>query len=236
MRWWLVFGLVLAAGAAMAQTPAVRQPNTVQAQGSAVATAKPDQVRVDIGVVSQAGTAQQAASDNARQFGSVLAEIKNALGDKGEVQTISYGISPNYKYARDGGSPTVTGYTATNVVRVTINDVERAGKIVDAASKIGANSVRGIEFGMRDEQALRASALAQATRNARVSAEAMATALGKKVVQVLRVEDTPHGEIRPMQERMVMAAQASDAVASTAFMPGNIRIEVSVTLVAEIGN
>ncbi|MBC8166240.1 MAG: SIMPL domain-containing protein, partial [Bryobacteraceae bacterium] len=57
-----------------AQNPSVR------ASASASASAKPDQVRVDIGVVTQGATAQAAGSANAKQFTEVVAELKKTLG------------------------------------------------------------------------------------------------------------------------------------------------------------
>lgn len=213
-----------------------RQP-TVRAQGTATATAKPDQVRIDIGVVTQASTAQQAGADNARQFTAVVAELKKVVGDKGEIQTVSYGISPNYRYSKEGGTPTITGYTATNNVRVTSTDVDASGKIIDAASRVGANAIRGIEFSLRNEQALRAKALAEATRSARANADAMAAGAGMKIVRVLRIEDSSQGEVRPFQERSVMMMKAPMAdSAQTPMEAGNIRVEVSVVLTGELGN
>ncbi|MDZ4801174.1 MAG: SIMPL domain-containing protein [Bryobacteraceae bacterium] len=233
--------MLLAALTLGAQTPPSdanfwRQP-TVRAQGSATATAKPDQVRIDIGVVTQAATAQQAGADNARQFTAVVTELKKVLGAKGEIQTVSYGISPNYRYPKEGGTPTITGYTATNNVRVTSPDVDASGKIIDAASRVGANAIRGIEFSLRNEQALRAVALTEATRQARANADAMASGAGMKIVRILRIEENTQGEGRQFAERgvMMMKAQAADSM-PTPVEAGNIRVEVNVVLTGELGS
>lgn len=217
--------------------PRTLQPPTVQAQGTATATAKPDQVRIDIGVVTQAATAQQAGADNARQFAAVVAELKKAIGDKGDIQTVSYGISPNYRYPKEGGTPTITGYTATNIVRVTSGDVDSSGKIIDAASRVGANAIRGIEFSLKNEQALRAKALAEAARQARANADAMASGVGMKIVRVLRMEDNGAGvsRPRPMMEMAQVRAMVADAT-PTPVESGNVRVDVTVILTGELGN
>jgi uncharacterized protein YggE len=230
-----------AALTAFAQSPApsdmtvFRQP-TVRATGSAILNVKPDQVRIDIGVVTQASAAQQAAADNARQFTTVMAELKKALGPKSDIQTVSYGITPNYRYPKEGGTPTIVGYTATNVVRVTSEDVDSAGKVIDAASRVGANAVRGIEFSLKDEKAVRAKALADAARQARTNAETMASGVGLKVVRILRLEDISAPEVRPMERSVMMAAKVAMDSAPTPVESGNIRVEANVAVIAELGN
>src|SRR4051794_21886353 len=101
-----ILGFLAVAITAAAQSPVVVDPGlirqqTVRATGSSILTIKPDQVRIDIGVVTQASTAQQASADNARQFTAVMAELRKAVGTKGEIQTVSYGISPNYRYPKE---------------------------------------------------------------------------------------------------------------------------------------
>jgi len=236
-----ILGFLAVAITAVAQSPVVVDPGlirqqTVRATGSSILTIKPDQVRIDIGVVTQASTAQQASADNARQFTAVMAELRKAVGTKGEIQTVSYGISPNYRYPKEGGTPTITGYTATNVVRVTSDEVDGAGKVIDAASRVGANAVRGIEFSLKDEKAVRAKALAEAARQARANAETMASGVGLKVIRILRLEDASVPEVRPMEKMMMArASMAADSVA-TPVESGSIRVEASVTVVAELGN
>ena len=231
--------IVVPALALLGQTPpelpGFRQP-TVEATGSATLSVKPDQVRIDIGVVTQASTAQQASAENSRQFTSVVGELKKAIGSKGEIQTVSYGITPNYRYPKEGGTPTIVGYTATNVVRVTSNDVDNSGNIIDAASRVGANAVRGIEFSLKDEKAVKAKALAEAARQARTNAETMASGVGLKIVRILRLEDVGTPEFHPMDRPMMMAAKAASEAMPTPVESGTIRVEAKVKVIAELGN
>lgn len=221
----------LAAFTLAAQT--VPEKNIIRAHGTATVSAKPDQLRIDIGVVTQAQTAQQAGADNATQASRVVDQLKRTLGQQAEIQTVSYSISPNYRYPKEGGTPTITGYTATNIVRVTSPDVSSAGKVIDAATRTGANTIRNIDFSVKDERALRSKALAEAARNARASAEAMASGLGLKISGIARVEESSHPEPpRPMRE-MAMRAMAADAP-PTPVEPGSIQVDATVVLTATI--
>ena len=127
--------------------PYADQQPVVRASGEGVVTVTPDQAILHIGVSNQAQTAEAAAAQNARQMSSVMSELKAAVGSAGEIKTIGYSLNPNYKYSRDGGSPTVIGYTASNTVEVRLNDLARIGKVIDASTKVGAKTSAG--FSMR---------------------------------------------------------------------------------------
>jgi len=215
--------------------PRSYNPPTVRAQGSATVTANPDQVRIEIGVISEGATAQTAAADNSRQFAAALTELKKVMGDRADIQTVSYNLNPNYKYPKEGGKPTIVGYTAVNVVRAVSNDVSLAGKVIDAVTRNGANTVRGIQFALKDEQAVRAKALTEATRQARANAEAMAAGAGQRIRQVLRIEDAAQGSPQPIREMAMMrGAMMADAAVPTQVESGVIRVEATVFLTAEL--
>ena len=226
----------IAAALVLAGALAAQEPNrlqsvpSVRAQGSATATAKPDQVRIDIGVVTQAKTAQAAGAANATQFTEVVNALKKIAGAGAEIQTVSYSVQPNYRYPKEGGTPSISGYSAVNVVRVVTPAVEKAGEIIDAATGTGANAIRGIEFSVKDERALRARALREAVRNARSNAEAMAAGLGLKITRIIRIEDSAEPPIRPVREMAMMRADA----AQTPVEAGTIDVQATVAITAEV--
>ncbi len=92
-------------------------PPHVVAAGEASASARPDQAKVDVGVLTQAPTARQAADGNAGRLNAVLAALRKELGPKAEIKTVSYSVHPEQRYPREGGQPAITGYRAVNVVR-----------------------------------------------------------------------------------------------------------------------
>src|SRR2546421_10214314 len=141
MKPLIVFtSLALMSRGLWAQAPAQR---IISASGHATISVKPDQAKVDIGVITRAVTAQDATAQNATQVESVLAQLRTVLGPKAEIQTIGYSLSPNYQYPQ-GAPPVLTGYTASNTVEVAINDLSLIGRAIDAASQSGANSVQGL--------------------------------------------------------------------------------------------
>lgn len=202
----------------------------IRAAGSASIAEKPDQAEINIGVASEAETAKAAASANASASAKVLEQLKKAAGPSAEIRTISYSVHPRYRHDQQGREPQIVGFTATNMVRVTLNDIEKVSGLIDAATEAGANQIHGIEFTLRDEQAARAKALRQATEKAKASAEAMAAAIGAKIGRVRSVEEQQSSPIQPLRAMAMAEARAG----STPVEPGTIEITAAVTITVEM--
>jgi uncharacterized protein YggE len=209
--------------------PAPSKPS-VQAMGEAVIQAKPDQAKLTVGVVTQAQTAQAAAAQNATQTQATLDKLRPALGTAGEIHTSGYSLNPNYQYPRDGGQPTITGYTASNTVEVTTSDLAGLGKLIDVVVAGGANRIQGVQFTVKNEAPARAQALGEAVRQARANAEAMAAAMRLQLGIVLSLEQGSPQVVRPVVRQFAAAAVA----APTAIEPGTVEVRATVTLTMEV--
>ncbi|HEY7304300.1 MAG TPA: SIMPL domain-containing protein [Bryobacteraceae bacterium] len=207
-------------------------PHVVRASGEATVTAKPDRAQISIGVVNDARTAEEASAQNARQSSTVLNSIKGALAGHGEVTTTGYSISPQYDYS-PGHAPRLTGYQARNTVSVTVNDLSITGKVIDAATTVGANNIEGVSFSLRDDAAVRARALAEAAQKARANGEAIAKALSLRVVAVLRADTEQAPIIRPVQA-MQFAGLAKAERAPTPIEPGTLDIHATVIVTLQV--
>jgi uncharacterized protein YggE len=227
--------LLLAVLACAACSAALADPapvSSIRVSAEAKVTVKPDRVQIEIGVSTRATQSQEAAAQNARQVEAMLAAVHKAV-PAAVLKTISYSLNPNYDYHVSGGEPTVTGYTAMNVVQVTLDDLEKIGGVIDAAAQAGANHVQGIQFTLRDQDAARAQALREAAVRARAQADVLAAALGVKVVRVLSAEENSLGFtpiVRPMAGRAAM----SSAAVATPVEAGTLDVAAEVTLSVEV--
>jgi uncharacterized protein YggE len=208
-------------------------PSSIRVTGVATVTAKPDRAHVDVGVVTQAPQSQTAASQNAQRLDAVLAALHKALGPGVDVRTISYSLNPDYQYHPNGGQPSISGYTATNVVRITLDDLGKIGNVIDTATQAGANRVPSIEFALRDEQATRVQALKEAAGKARAEADALAGALGLKVIRILTVEEGGPVAV-PLRTLSMAEARAGPMAVTTPVQPGTIDVTANVTLTVEV--
>jgi len=232
----LLAGLGLFAPAVRAQAPTAppyRPQPSIRATGEATVTAKPDRAILDIAVVAEAQTAQAAAAQNAAKLDAVLRAVKTAAGAAAEVKTASYSLDPNYRYPKPGGQPELAGYTARNSIQVTTAELDAAGRIIDAATRSGANSIERLQFTLKDDLSARVQALREAAAKARAAADAMASALGVKILRVLLVEE--EGGQPPPRPMLAMARMAESVQApSTPVAPGAIEIRAAVVLTVEI--
>ena len=226
--------MFVCAGAVRAQDAADKMVHpSIRVSGESTVTVKPDQAEISIGVVTQATAAQTAAAQNAQKQDSVIAELKKLLGAGADIKTISYSLSPNYRYPKEGGQPTISGYTASNVVHVKTSDLMQVGKVIDLATGSGANTIQSLRFTLKDESGARAQALREASTKARSKAEAIASSLGLKIQRVLRVEE---GGVmpRPMMDYGAEVQQMRAQVAATPIEAGSIDVRATVTLTVEV--
>jgi uncharacterized protein YggE len=230
--------LALAAAVAVAvraQPPPQPPPpplSSIRVTAEARVTAKPDRVQIDLGVVTHAATSQEASAENARQADAVLAAVRKALAGAGVLKTISYSLSPVYRY-HPNAEPTADGYTASNVVQVTLDDLAKIGVVIDTATAAGANHVQDIAFTLRDQDAVRAEALREAATRARAEAEVLAGALGLRVVRVLNVEENG-GQFVALRVTASRVAAPAAASAPTPVEAGTLEVTANVTLSVEV--
>ncbi len=218
---------------AQRERPTPRVPS-VTANAEAVITIEPDQAEIDIGVVTQARSAPDAARENAEKLSRVLSEVKKLLGKDDEAKTASYSLNPNYRYPQ-GGKPEIVGYTAANVLHVRTGTLTNVGKLIDASMKAGANSINRLVYNLKDEHAAQLQALRLASVKAKEKAEQMAAALGLKVVRILSVAEGERS-VHPIIMPQPRAAQLEARVApSTPVEAGTIEVRSSVSLTAEVG-
>ena len=228
---FLVLGAVLGIGSpASAQTDDPKPQ--IRVTGRATVSVQPEQASVDVGVVTEAPEARDAARMNAEKLDIVLKAIRNALGSGAKFETVSYSLNPVYRYP-ERNEPVLTGYSATNVVRIRELALDTVGEVIDLATSSGANSVSNIAFGLRDEAAAKARALREAAIDGRAKANALADALGLQVLGVLSVSEGEPDIVRPMPMYRAEMAMAQ-APPPTPVEAGAIEVRASVTLVVAI--
>jgi uncharacterized protein YggE len=223
--------IVITSSAAASDTERA-DPRTVRVVAEATVRATPDHAQIDLGVFNQAPTANEAASENAKHVEQVLAALR-AAAPKAKVTTVEYSVNPTYGEYKPNEPPKVTGYSAQNIVRVATDELDHVSKILDAATGAGANEVRGLSFTLKNEAEVRKRALTEAVAKGRAQAEAIAAALGVKIVGVRSADAAG---VPPIVRPMVMglARAKGEAAAPTPIEAGTLDIHASVTLTFDI--
>ncbi len=203
--------------------------STVAVVGEAVEEVAPDRAILRFGVVTERPTAAAAAADNARAMEAILADLKATGVPDADMQTQTVTLSPVTTEERDakGKTKTVQTYRASNTLAVHVTPVEKAGDVVGRVIDKGANSLDGVEYvnsdltKKRDE--LRARAVKDAERRARIYAEAA----GLRLARVIEIRPMDESVPVPMMEARVAAAPAT---VSVPLRPGAQRVTERVSI------
>jgi uncharacterized protein YggE len=218
---FFILAILMALGANGQTTP---PQASVVANGTASISVTPDQAQINVSATTQAATAQDATSQNATITTNIISQITQALGGSGTVQTVNYSVSPNYNYPPNG-TPVLTGYTVTNSIQVTLNDLTMTGKIIDTAVQAGASRIDSLQFSLKDDSTARAQALSAATVKAKAKATAMAASVGLTASSFITIQESGSNVVTP-----VLTPTAGVGATTTPVQPGQLTVTANVTI------
>jgi uncharacterized protein YggE len=213
-------------------TASQNEPPVVITTGEGVVKMAPDRLWVSIAAESRSKAPKDAQRANADAMKTVLDRLK-ALGLPADaIRTTGYDLQPEFDFAN--GKQTLRGWLARNSIDVRVDDIARAGDVLDAAVSSGATNVSGVRFDLKDRNAPEREALRSAVADARSRADSAAAGAGMKVDRVLRIEE--HRAMGPEPRPMMMARQSmtADSAGAPPIVAGEIEVSVSVTLTSSI--
>jgi uncharacterized protein YggE len=201
----LVLGLVALAGIGKPEAAGGaddQRTEGITVTGVGTIEAVPDEAEFSLGVTTKGRTARLALGENSERMQRLLAALKAAGVAARDLQTQDVSVSPDYRPNE--------GYTASNSVSVRIRDLDRAGEILDTASRAGATNVYGPSLTRADRDGFEQNALERAVDNARKRAEALGRAAGVDVGTVTSITETTEGGYA-YSDRLALRAPATDA-------------------------
>lgn len=227
------------------QAPYYFQPqqNTTSVTGTATASVSPDLVIIQLGVDTQAKTAQEAMSANAQAMNATITAIQNLGIASNETGTNGFTIDPVYN--QTGPYPPyneykneLIGYKVSNTLLIKTTKMSLAGNILDVAVGAGANRVDSVSFSLSPakQQSVQNGLIAQAVLDAQSKAEKALAPLGQKIIGVKMVNLS--GFNMPSPEpvyRMAEMSAAAPMVAQTPILTSNQDITTTVDVIFLIG-
>lgn len=230
----IILGVVAYSAVSLAQTKTQfilqtknRGERTLTVYGVGTVKAQPNQLKIVLGVITEAEKAQQAAFKNAEKMDKVIKALKGLGLTESNLKTSVYTITPVYEY-RVKGAQKIVGYRVTNSLTITTKNLDLAGKIIDEAVAAGASSVTSIWFGFSDEKLakLKDEALIKAVKNASSKAKIIAEFLNLKIVGVKTVSLTGFSPLPSPPYRIVDVGEVK-----TPIFPGETELTVTVNIV-----
>ena len=241
-RWLLATGI-----AALLITPAAQASDVplLSVQANAHVEVVPDTATLNArlweetpAIERQAAEDEGALSTAREQLETRARELINTLEaqgiDRDDISAGSLNISPRqiHNRSQDGNGETLKHTRLERPFTVTLNDTDQVSAIMDALIGAGVNQLDGVEFDLKDRDAVTDEALVKALENARRKATLMAETLGAELGTVNYIEETQSPMFQP--RRMAMSAELSDATGGRApkseYRPGTLRIDAGVNV------
>ena len=200
-------------------------PSTITVVADGQAKGAPDVATLNLGVQTTGSTAAEAMSNNTAAMSKVVDQMKSMGIAEKDLQTQGLNVFPitGPQTPNDTTPPEkIRGYRANNTLNVTVNDLSKAGALLDAAIQAGANTSGGINFGLKDSSALREQAEQQAASAARAQADSIAKSMGVHITGAVSVSESVAN--RPLPAGVASAASAP----VTPIQPGQMTVSVQL--------
>ena len=224
---------VAAAPAALAQTaPAAAdslfRATTLDLSAYGEAKVQPDMATIQLGVTTEGATAAAAMAANNEQMTRVMTALRGAGIAAKDIQTSNLNLSPKYVYGQNQ-APRLTGYQASNDVRITVHDLARLGPAVDATVSAGANQVNGISFGLNDPTTAENAARLEAVKALQAKAELYAKATGYRIGRLVSLSEGGGYAPAPPMPMATFAKRDMVTVSASRIEAGELKVRIDVS-------
>lgn len=204
--------------------------------GTGKVSAEPNVGYITLGITTVNPRSDKALEANANAMVKVYASLAKQGIQKKDIQTVNFSVERRTKevvehHGRDSFTSEQVGFEVSNLVRVTVYDLEKFGKILDVIAVDGANYVSGISFGSTKESEYHDEARKLAVKDAARKAKILAEASGVRLGNIISIDESLHRfPIREMGMRTMSVA----AAAPTEISGGSLDFTVNVHIVWEI--
>jgi uncharacterized protein YggE len=241
IAWLLIAIAALLAAVEYARSVDKTYPTrTFSADGEGRIEVSPDVAKFSVSVVTDDGKdVADVQAKNTEKMNAVTAFLKESAVAEKDLKTDEYTLSPRYTYPNCTGlstcpQPSISGYSLTQTLRVTVRDTEKIGDLLSGVVTKGANSVSQVTFTVEDEDAAKADARKEAIEKAKAKAIRIAADAGFEMGQLVSIYETPNVLGFGGEGDMLSAKSAVANVPAPSIEPGSNETTVNVTLTYEI--
>ena len=237
-----VYGKTPKMRAAFAEKGSVPGNGGIIVTGTSSIELEPDMATLSLGIESSANTVSEARDNASISINEMLNAMKNVGIDDEDIQTTAFNIYPQYEYieVRDNGRvrgvQELVGFTVSNMLLVTVKNLEGIGEIIDKITDAGGNDVRfnSINFGIQDPIPYQSELRKLAVDDGLTKASQLAEYSGVKLGAVTMITDYS-SQVSVAQDQAFFAERAM-AIPSTSINPGSLNLSMRVDMVFAIEN
>lgn len=208
------------------------EERTIIVSGSGLVKASPDVAYVNLGVTDEKRSAKEAQTSVNQTMNSVLAALDKIPIAKEKIKTTRINLSARYEY--NSGKRNFKGFTASNEIKITLDDLSLIGKCIDTSLNAGANDINYLSFGLKEQDTLKNEALKKAFGNAQDKAKSLAKAAGVKLGKLITIQESSADLIIPRPRMVAQKVAEGGLGGGTPVTPGEIEVHGNLTAVFEI--
>ncbi len=195
----LILGLVLVAILGVTSKPKIivnpsSETDTISVSGNAELTVDPDEIEIYIEIQTLEDTAVETKNINAEISDDVIADLKKAGVRSDDIETSNYNLYPKYEWNRVTEESELVGYELRHILKVTHDDIDKAGDLIDVAVDAGANRIDNVLFTLSDEKEkdARDEAMERAAETASDKAKKLTKTLGVSLGKIKTISESTY--------------------------------------------
>lgn len=221
---------------------------TISVSGAYTVKAAPDIAYINIAVNTFDVDAEKAQEKNKINMNKVMGKLTSLGIEDKDIQTVDYRIQPRYEWknveTKNGQGEIETkrvqillGYDCMNTIKVTVNDFQKIGSIIDITVKEGINEVNNIAFSLSEaaKNQKYLEALKGAVENGKRKAEFIASIYGISLTTPAVINESginmPSPIIYNGLETISKATESYGIAEGTPISGGEMEISANVMIV-----
>ena len=207
--------------------------NTISVSGTGTVKVLPDEAFIDISVITERASTQEAVDENSTISQNVINVVKQINAQNQKIQTIYYELSPLYDYSKNNQTPELYAYRVTSTIEVRTTDLKKVGEIISKATEAGASSISSLGFDLTQgtRKTAKNNALASATVDANDKALAIATSMGLKIDSILYISEEGTVFPGPLMAPAGLGELRAEEVAAPSILPQEIEVTSTINIV-----
>lgn len=170
---------------------------TITVDGYAQETYKATQSVLTVTNTTEEESLEETKAKNDRMSAAFRESLRGLGIDDKDIRTTNYQIQTK-RYRIKNTEDYRTTQVVSNTVQVTVNELDKTSRVIDAAAAAGITDVRLSKLDLNDLEKAeqRQTLIVQAAKDARQKADAIAAALGTRIIGVESLDINDYGRNR----------------------------------------
>ncbi len=171
---------------------------TIAVSGKGSVLAVPDVAEFSFSVQYEAKEVPDAQREVAERMDKIVSFLKEEGVEERHIKTVGYSTYPRYEWRSSdrpefssdlGRERVLVGYEVVHTTKVTVKEMDEAGRLVGGVGSRGATDISGIAFSVEDERSLEREARSEAIKDAENEAKRLANDLGVSIVRIVEFNE-----------------------------------------------